>query len=370
MGQWQCPLADLEYTVVKDFWSGKRVLITGHTGFKGSWLSLWLSDLGADLFGIALAPEEGGLFEMLYLSSRMAHSLLDIRDAEQLQARVAEIDPDIVFHLAAQPLVIDGYQRPLETFDTNVMGTANLLNALRDGDKRRAIVCVTTDKVYKNREWEFGYREDDTLGGHDPYSASKAAAELVAECYGRSFFHGDSPVRMATARAGNVIGGGDMSANRLVPDIARSLSRREALALRHPTATRPWQHVLDPLGGYIALAEALFADESRALPTAFNFGPDRDSERTVAQLVQAAGRTWELDQPINGVDSVFHETESLMLNTDRAATVLGWYPRWRFDAAVAETMHWYKARFEDEVFDAQAFTMSQIERFRCENHTA
>lgn len=352
------------------FWSGKRVLITGHTGFKGSWLSLWLSDLGADLYGIALAPEDGALFEMLDLPSRMAHSVLDIRDAALLQARVAEIDPDVVFHLAAQPLVIDGYHRPLETFDTNVMGTANLLNALRDADKRRAIVCVTTDKVYKNREWEFGYREEDTLGGHDPYSASKAAAELVAESYASSFFHGDSLVRMATARAGNVIGGGDMSANRLVPDIARSLSRREALALRNPTATRPWQHVLDPLGGYITLAEALYVDEERTLPSAFNFGPARDAERTVAQLVQTAGKTWGMDLPVTNVESVFHETERLLLNTDRAAAVLGWAPRWGFEHSVGETMRWYQARFEDDTFDAQAFTMSQIESFRREDHTA
>ncbi|ATI44028.1 CDP-glucose 4,6-dehydratase (plasmid) [Pacificitalea manganoxidans] len=353
-----------------DFWSGKRVLVTGHTGFKGSWLSLWLSELGADLYGIALAPEDGALFEMLDLPSRMAHSVLDIREARQLHARVAEIDPDIVFHLAAQPLVIDGYLRPLETFDTNVMGTANLLNALRDAGKRRAIVCVTTDKVYRNREWEFGYREDDTLGGHDPYSASKAAAELIAASYGGSYFYGDSPVRMATARAGNVIGGGDMSANRLVPDIARSLSRREALTLRHPTATRPWQHVLDPLGGYIMLAEALYADGERALPTAFNFGPGRDAERTVAQLVQAAGSIWDMHLPVTDVESGFHETERLMLNTDRAAAVLGWTPRWGFEHSVGETMRWYKARFESEAFDAVAFTISQIESFRCEDHTA
>ncbi len=351
------------------FWSGKRVLITGHTGFKGSWLSLWLGDLGAELSGIALAPEEGALFEMLDLPSQMGHSILDIRDAERLQNRVAEVDPDIVFHLAAQPLVIDGYLRPLETFETNVMGTANLLNALRDADKPRAIVCVTTDKVYKNREWEFGYREEDVLGGHDPYSASKAAVELVAASYGSSFFHGDSLVRMATARAGNVIGGGDMSANRLVPDIARSLSRGEPLALRHPMATRPWQHVLDPLGGYITLAEALYVDEVRTLPTAFNFGPDRDAEQTVAQLVRAAGRVWEMDQPITDVDSAYHETERLMLNTDRAAAALDWAPRWGFEQSLAETMRWYKARFGDAAFDAEAFTRSQIESFRSENHT-
>ncbi|MFK7941672.1 MAG: CDP-glucose 4,6-dehydratase [Paracoccaceae bacterium] len=352
------------------FWSGKRVLITGHTGFKGSWLSLWLSELGAELFGIALEPEERVLFDVLDLPSRMMHSILDIRDADRLYSRVVEIDPDIVFHLAAQPLVIDGYHRPLETFDTNVLGTANLLNALRDARKPRAIVCVTTDKVYKNREWEFGYREEDTLGGHDPYSASKAAAELVAASYGSSFFHGDSQVRIATARAGNVIGGGDMSANRLVPDIARSLSRGQPLALRHPTAARPWQHVLDPLNGYITLAEALYDDKERTLPTAFNFGPDRDAEETVAQLVRVASNTWKMDWPITEVESAYHETERLMLNTDRAARVLNWSPRWGFEQSVAATMSWYKARFEDASFDAELFTLSQIGSFRRENHTA
>lgn len=355
---------------MKDFWAGKRVLITGHTGFKGSWLSLWLSMLESDLHGISLAPDDDAMFTMLDLPSRMGHHLQDIRDASRLRALIAEIDPDIVFHLAAQPLVIDGYQRPLETFDTNVMGTANVLDALRETDKRRAIVCVTTDKVYKNRDWEFGYREEDTLGGHDPYSASKAASELVAASYGASFFHGDSPVRLATARAGNVIGGGDMAANRLVPDIARSLSRGEPLSLRHPTATRPWQHVLDPLAGYVKLAEALFCDEDRALPTAFNFGPNRDAEQTVAQLVRVAGRTWELDQPIADVHSDYHETERLMLNTDRAASVLNWAPGWGFERSVTETMNWYKARFTDPSFDAEAFTISQIESFLSEDYAA
>lgn len=352
------------------FWPGKRVLVTGHTGFKGSWLSLWLADLGAELYGIALEPEKDALFEMLDLRTCMDHSVLDIRDAAPLNDRVAQIDPDIVFHLAAQPLVIDGYERPLETFDTNVMGTANLLNALRDRNRTCAIVCVTTDKVYKNREWEFGYREEDVLGGHDPYSASKAAAELVAACYSSSFFHGGSLVRIATARAGNVIGGGDMSANRLVPDIARALSKGETLELRRPDAVRPWQHVLDPLGGYIALAEALYRDDQRAISTAFNFGPGRDAEQTVAQLVKVARQTWSNERHFSVIDSQHHETERLMLNTDRAASVLGWSPRWGFERSVTQTMEWYKARFEDDKFDARAMTLSQIESFRRENHIA
>ena len=353
---------------MSEFWAGRRVLITGHTGFKGSWLSLWLSRLGTELSGIALAPKEGALFEMLDLPSRMAHHVLDIRDADRLGAKIAEIDPDVVFHFAAQPLVIDGYERPLETFSTNVMGTAHVLNALRATEKPCAVVCVTTDKVYKNREWEFGYREEDTLGGHDPYSASKAAVELVAASYDSSFFQHDSPIRMATARAGNVIGGGDMSPNRLVPDIARSLSQHAPLALRHPAATRPWQHVLDPLGGYIRLAEALYADDKRVLPKAFNFGPDRDAEQSVAQLVRVAGRTWKLDQPITDVDSAHHEAGRLMLNTDRAAAVLNWSPRWGFEQSVEKTMSWYKARFSDAAFNAEAFTLAQIESFSCENH--
>lgn len=353
-----------------NFWSGKRVLVTGHTGFKGSWLSLWLADIGAELFGIALEPEDGALFELLELRTCMDHSVLDIRDAAGLHDRVAQINPDIVFHLAAQPLVIDGYKRPLETFETNIMGTANLLDALRDRNRTCALVCVTTDKVYKNREWEFGYREMDVLGGHDPYSASKAAAELVAACYSSSFFNGDSPVRIATARAGNVIGGGDMAANRLVPDIARALSKGETLELRRPNAIRPWQHVLDPLGGYIALAEALYRDDQRAIPPSFNFGPGRDAERTVTQLVKVARQIWSNEKDFAIVDSQHHETGRLMLNTDRAASVLGWSPRWGFERSVRQTMEWYKARFENDRFDARAMTLSQIESFRREDNIA
>ena len=272
-------------------WKGRRVLVTGHTGFKGSWLSALLLSQGAQVFGLALAPDrQPALFEQLGLQPRLGHFTGDIRDSELVARRLRDVRPEVVFHLAAQPLVRRSYRDPLETWSTNVMGTANILDALRDWRDPCAVVVVTTDKVYENREWEHLYREGDRLGGHDPYSASKAATELVVESYRRSYF-AEGPVRIATARAGNVIGGGDWSQDRILPDLARTRAAGQPLGVRNAHAVRPWQHVLDPLAGYLLLAERLIAGDPHA-NAAFNFGPEAADQRTVGELVEAAGIHW------------------------------------------------------------------------------
>jgi CDP-glucose 4,6-dehydratase len=253
-------------------WRGRRVLITGHTGFKGSWLSHWLLRRGAEVFGLSLAPDTTpALFDQLGLASRLDHQIGDIRTPGLVAARVAEVQPDAIFHLAAQPLVLRSYADPVETWSTNVMGTLHVLEAARAHDRPCALVVITTDKVYENREWPHPYREPDRLGGHDPYSASKAATELVVASHARAFLQG-GPVRLASARAGNVIGGGDWAENRILPDLARALAAGRPLALRNPGAIRPWQHVLDPLAGYMMLAERMLA--GAPVPDAVNFGPE------------------------------------------------------------------------------------------------
>lgn len=325
------------------FWADKSVLVTGHTGFKGSWLSLWLLEMGARVSGIALPPDtDPALFDQLGLARQMDHRLIDIRAAEPLAAAIAEISPDIVLHLAAQPLVLRGYAEPVETWATNVMGTAHVLDAVQRTGRPCTVVAVTTDKVYQNAEWEFGYRETDRLGGHDPYSASKAACELVIDSWRKSFFAGGGRVRLASARAGNVIGGGDWAVNRIVPDIARALLAGEEVAVRAPGAVRPWQHVLDPLGGYLVLAEALHAGDDPQFQDGFNFGPAASAERPVRDLVEAClavcPGSW---RDASRADAP-HEAGRLALSIDRARARLGWDPVWDFDRSIAETMRWYR----------------------------
>lgn len=342
------------------FWTGKRVLLTGHTGFKGSWLSLWLEALGAEVYGLALAPDTApSLFDQLGLAQMPGHALGDIRAPETVAARVAETAPDIVFHLAAQPLVLCGYRAPLETWASNVMGTAHVLDALRAAERRVAVLCITTDKVYENREWVHAYREPDRLGGHDPYSASKAACELVIDSYRRSCFAG-GPVRVASARAGNVIGGGDWAKNRILPDLARARAAGEALAVRNPAAVRPWQHVLDPLAGYLMLAEALWEGRPAA-GSAFNFGPDPAEQRSVRELVGTALRHWPGNWRDASDPDAPHEAGRLSLATDKARALLGWAPRWGFAEAVARTMEWYRGVHEGA--DARALSLGQIAAF-------
>lgn len=327
------------------YWHGRRVLITGHTGFKGSWLALWLLELGAQVTGLALPPEtEPNLFSQLELDRRLDHRLGDIRDAALLQDLVLETRPEVVLHLAAQPLVRLSYQQPAATWATNVMGTIHLLEALRQLDEPCAAVLVTTDKVYRNNEWIYGYRENDPLGGHDPYSSSKAAAELAIASW-RSSFCGSLPhqtphLRLASARAGNVIGGGDWSLDRIVPDAMRALSQGEAIGVRNPAATRPWQHVLEPLGGYLRLAEGLAASEEQA--SAYNFGPQLEANRPVRELVEEALRHWPGRWQDQSDPNAPHEASLLNLVIDRAHHELGWAPRWGFATTVERTVRWYR----------------------------
>ena len=325
--------------------AGKRVLVTGHTGFKGAWLSEWLLLLGAEVTGFSLpSPTTPSLYGQLGLSGRLREIIGDIRDPVALRAAVDACRPDFVFHLAAQPLVRASYADPVGTFDVNVLGTIRVLDALRTTAHPCSVICVTTDKCYENREWLYGYREEDPLGGHDPYSASKAAAEIAIASYRRSFFTGH-PVRVASVRAGNVIGGGDWAVDRIVPDSVRALSVGRPVAVRNRRATRPWQHVLEPLSGYLWLAARLAASEVYA--GAFNFGPSHDADRTVGELVAEVLRHWPGTWEDHTLPGAVHEAGRLQLATDKAHAMLGWAPAWKFSESVAATVSWYRGAHED-----------------------
>ena len=334
-----------------DFWRGKKVLLTGHTGFKGSWLGLWLSELGAQVTGIGLAPNtKPNLFSQLELKERLvANHIADIRDIEALTTVVEACQPEVVLHLAAQPLVRQSYTDPLGTWSTNVQGSLNVLEALRPLRKRCAVVMVTTDKVYANREWDYGYRESDRLGGDDPYSASKAAAELAIASWSKSFCgmkrHQSPYLAIATARAGNVIGGGDWASDRIVPDAIRALAAGQTIEVRNPRATRPWQHVLEPLSGYLMLAEKLTNEtgQSNCYADAFNFGPSLESNCTVQQLIEEIIVHWGGKWQNLSDKNALHEAGRLHLQIDKAHHQLGWQPRWCFKTTVERTVTWYKA---------------------------
>ncbi len=326
-----------------DYWRNKRVLVTGHTGFKGSWLVMLLSRLGARIAGIALSPETSpNLFDAARVSILLDSDVrVDLRDAVSVTEAVAAFKPEIVIHLAAQALVRRSYADPLETFETNVVGTAKLLEACRGTESIRTIVVITTDKVYANHEWAWPYRETDTLGGRDPYSASKAASELVVASYRDSFFT-PAGVRIATARAGNVIGGGDWSDDRLIPDAVRAWSAGQPLAVRRPESVRPWQHVLEPLVGYLRLAEAL--DQGVVESGAFNFGPHAGDAVHVRRAIDLAAAEWGMDAMVDyalGTEGP-HEAKLLALDISRARSTIAFEPRWRLDVAVARTVHWYR----------------------------
>ena len=334
-----------------DVFRGRSVWLSGHTGFKGAWLAEWLLQLGATVHGYALAPNtQPSLFEQLGIASRLHHELNDVRNPVAVAQSIQAAQPDFVFHLAAQPLVRLSYEQPIETYATNIMGTAHVLDALRTLKKPCAAVMITTDKCYENREWLFGYREDDPLGGYDPYSSSKAAAEIVIGAYRRSFFQ-NHPVRIASARAGNVIGGGDWATDRIVPDCIRALQKNTPIPIRNKFATRPWQHVLEPLSGYLWLAACLTADlrspisnlqSSPALASAFNFGPAHDSNRTVVELVEEILNHWPGRWEDKTVTRAVHEAGLLQLSIDKAHALLGWQPVWNFPTAVEQTIRWYR----------------------------
>jgi CDP-glucose 4,6-dehydratase len=336
------------------FWKRRRILLTGHTGFKGSWLLLWLQQLGAEVWGYSLPPEpERNLFRQLSRDHPPGrswhHREADLADRASLQDWVQEAQPEVVIHLAAQPLVRLSYVDPLGTWATNVQGSLNLLEALKPLQHPCAVVMVTTDKVYQNREWTYGYREPDRLGGHDPYSASKAAAEIAIASWRASFCgtaaHQTPHLRIATARAGNVIGGGDWADDRIVPDAIRALAAGEAIAVRNPAATRPWQHVLEPLGGYLRLAEAL-ATGSEPPCEAFNFGPHLESNRPVSELVTTMLSHWPGEWLDQSDPNAPHEANLLHLQIDKAHHQLGWQPRWDYATTIARTVGWYRAVHE------------------------
>ena len=342
-------------------WTDTPVFLTGHTGFKGGWLSLCLRALGAKVHGYALDPNTTpSLFEVAGVASTLASDTrADLADLAALQAALAAAQPTVVFHLAAQPLVRASYADPLGTFATNVMGTAHLLEAVRGVPSVRAVVVVTTDKVYDNREWVYPYRESDALGGHDPYSASKGAAEIVTASYRASFFHAAGAAQIATARAGNVIGGGDWAADRLVPDCVQAFAAQRPVHLRYPGAVRPWQHVLEPLSAYLCLAEALLEQPSYAA-TAWNFGPDARGDATVGDVAQRLAALWgqgaQVEIPEGGVHP--HEAGQLRLDISRARAELGWQPRWSLDQALEHTVAWQRAWLAGQ--DMAALSRAQI----------
>lgn len=344
------------------FWAGKRVFITGHTGFKGKWLALLLRLEGAQVTGFALDPADDASIFSPPGAPPLVDLRGDIRDVGALTAAVAEHKPDVVFHLAAQSLVRESYEFPVETYATNVMGTVHLLEAVRQTAGVRVTVVVTSDKCYENREWVWAYRETDRMGGHDPYSNSKGCAELVCSAYRRSYFAADSAPRLATARAGNVIGGGDWAKDRLVPDIVRAFSRGETVLIRNPGATRPWQHVLVPLSGYIRLAERLWDEAS--LSGEWNFGPLEGDDRPVQQVVEelralwGEGAAWRLD-----VREKPHEAHMLRLDSSKAKTHLGWASRVPLSVALDWTVEWYRAFSNDRASTADV-TLRQVRRFR------
>jgi CDP-glucose 4,6-dehydratase len=342
--------------------AGKRVWLTGGTGFKGSWLAEWLLMLGAKVRVFSLPPPtDPALFQQLDLASRVDWQEGDIRDATALRKSLLECQPDFVFHLAAQPLVRLSYTEPVETYQTNMLGTIHVLEALRHLDKPCAAVMVTTDKCYENREWLHGYREDDPLGGHDPYSSSKAACELAISSWRRSFFQ-NHPVKIASARAGNVIGGGDHAADRIVPDCIRALQAGKEIAVRNKTATRPWQHVLEPLSGYLALAACLHTSENpEPLCSAFNFGPGLTSNRTVADVVAEALKHWPGEWIDQSDPNAPHEAGKLNLTTEKAFHLLGWQPRWDFETSIEKTVKWYRAL--NEGADITELTQRQIKEY-------
>jgi CDP-glucose 4,6-dehydratase len=341
----------------------RRVFLTGHTGFKGAWLAAWLTKLGAEVTGYALPPAyENSLFDLLNLKDHVRHCEGDIRDLDRLCAAMNEARPEFVFHLAAQALVREGYRDPKTTFDTNVGGSVNVLESIRRCDSPKVLVYVTSDKCYRNAEWAWGYRENDPLGGKDPYSASKACTEIVFSSYLDSFLLHGAAIKAASARTGNVIGGGDWAADRIVPDCIRALMKKVPIVIRNPNATRPWQHVLEPLRAYLLLGCRLYEANDARYCSGWNFGPDITANKTVAQLVADIVGHWGSGEFVVRQDPAGpHESRLLQLNWDKAYHLLGWRPIWDYQDAVNQTVLWYKAYCEGEnILDV---TYAQIENY-------
>ncbi|MGL4943340.1 MAG: CDP-glucose 4,6-dehydratase [Thermoguttaceae bacterium] len=350
----------LTMPIFRDVYNNRRVFVTGHTGFKGSWLVAWLERLGAVCCGFSLpgAVSSPDHFSLLNLNVNDVRG--DVADIASLRNAIRHFEPEIVFHLAAQPLVRLSYAKPLETFTTNVIGTANLLEAARDCESVKAVVIITTDKVYENREWDWGYRENDRLGGHDPYAASKACAEIVVSSYRQSFYQSGGKL-LASVRAGNVIGGGDWAGDRLIPDLVRAALKGETTHIRMPHATRPWEHVLEPLFGYLCLGQCLLEGQS-GFADAWNFGPNIEGCISVGNLVEKVGCCWDRIRVAlsKDCDNDLHETTLLYLNSDKARLKLGWEPVWSFDATLRHTIEWYREFYENK----RVITLNQLERYK------
>jgi len=348
------------------FYQGKRVLVTGHTGFKGGWLSLWLKKLGAAVCGFSLPPPTNPNFhEVIKTEAFASETECDIRDLGSLAAAVKEIQPQVIFHLAAQPIVRRSYAEPLATFQTNALGTAHLLESVRAADLKCILVIITSDKCYENREWEFAYRENDALGGHDIYSMSKATTELVAQAWNRSFFHPDSKLGpVATVRAGNVIGGGDYAQDRIVPDCVRALIANKPIIVRNPAAIRPWQHVLECLSGYLWLAACLHDEpKDSRLVGAFNFGPEPSARQPVRRLVEEVLKIWPGQWEDGSNPNSVHEATLLSLSIEKAGALLGWYTAWDFSEAIRHTISWYHERHETKGSSMLELSNRQIDDY-------
>lgn len=346
-------------------YKGKKILITGHTGFKGSWLSIWLEKLGAKVIGYSLEPSTNpSVFEICRLDEKVINIIGDVRDYSKLVKVFEEYKPEIVFHLAAQPLVRASYKYPRETYETNVMGTVNLLEAAKNTDSVKAVIVITTDKCYENKEWVYGYRENDPMGGYDPYSSSKGCAELAVSSYRNSFYN-ERRIALASARAGNVIGGGDWAEDRLIPDFVRSISQNKAIAIRNPLASRPWQYVLEPLSGYLWLG-ALMLKNKEKYNSAWNFGPKDTDILSVKEILNIAIKSWgkgmlEVDESHN-----YHEANLLKLDISKAKSYLKWSPVYDVNKAVDNTINWYKIYYENKDENMYEYTLKQIHEYEKE----
>ncbi|MGL4108632.1 CDP-glucose 4,6-dehydratase [Clostridium sp. LP20] len=348
--------------VFESIYRNKKVFITGHTGFKGTWLSLWLKELGAELLGYSLEPNtEPSMFKLCNMENNITSVIGDIRDSEKLEKTIVEFKPDIIFHLAAQPLVRLSYRDPKNTYETNVIGTLNVYEAARKCSSVKAIVSITTDKCYENKEWSYGYREIDPMGGYDPYSSSKGCAEILTSSYRNSFFN-ELGVGIASTRAGNVIGGGDWAEDRLIPDFVRAVSKDETLFIRNPMATRPWQHVLEPLSGYLWLGASLLHDKEK-FSSGWNFGPNYNDILSVEAILNLAISSWgkgryDFDKSLQP-----HEANLLKLDISKAMAELKWQPVYNVEAAVKNTIDWYKKYYDNKFADMKQFTINQIREY-------